>query len=459
MPTTYDVIDDGLLGGTAFVGPTATAAEAFSKCRCGAEEFAAMLVSGTLEVWHYSGGTRTAYTIGTIGSTVGKILNICDYGPAPIKLRSDDTDVWLVFVEIVNVGSHVVDQVQVAVWNGAGFTGIGTDGGTLANRSFSAAGFNRDQGRIGHLTAAACAAEPGVLHVAWSEAGSLISDLDDPLHPAPTYKQRVSYSKWSNAAIVSGFDVSSASVTADNTYTGVFPSPVITQHLFLTNGSGSPLLFYGPPTANDTIASGSSAGTISYGDAVEMIDVSGGSASVLRTINGSAINAAVTTLENGALSVTIGGSRFPTSPFGTEIVYIDVPWSSSTGPVPLLISGPADGSAAFGYPDSNAAENPGHLLPYTDVVDETRNIWAGINTGSRQLAQYHRDCPDWSFWGHALAACDGFDAGIEFDLDGDTIYTVGRDASDHTKLGVVAIPILRDNANCGGGLRKWHRWS
>ena len=450
--TTYDVADDGYTNTASFLGTTYPATEPLSFCRLGTDYFLAMLHSGNVEVWAYISGTRTVYTIGAIGTSTGAdIRNGSNFGDQAIRLRSDGTDVWLVYytqgvqTNPYGAGTWTPWMLTVSVWNGSGFTLLGTDAAASNNNNHDG---GANVGFVGQLVAAASPDEPGALHAMWSECGP--TKIAGRGIGGQDAVQRVSYSKWDNAGLVSQADA--YNITDAAPYDGNFSTPVLTQHLFLTNASGSPVAFYGAPSSMNTAG----VGTIAYGDTLEMWDmttVTLGSPVVLQTASGSSFDAVITGLTNVSAHRVPGGSRFSD---GTGITYVSVPWAKGAGELVLTVAVPEDGATAFTFPDSSSTIGHGFNLGQ-ELVDDGANIWLGSG-GS--IGQYHRNCPAFEIWqAHPVATIGG--NLVEMEIEGDTIYTVGREigSAGTGNFGPLSLPILRDFSTCGSGLRVWQRLS
>lgn len=466
--STYDVPDDNISVGGAFVAPgsfpVVSAQQPFAFCRTsGGDIFMAVENSNQLEIWRYSSGVRTVYTIGALvtageGTTVSGISSTADGGNRAILLRTDGTTVWLVYwlattASFTGAASAHVQKPVIQVWNGAGFTSLGSLTVSTANRERGGS-FQFMVGHESALTATASPAETGVLHVAWSECG-VYSITNPGVSVDVDGAEVLHYGKCSSAAIVTDIELAHANtrvVSAGVPYGGSFPTPIHTDLLWLTNGSGDPILFYGKPSSHNTFQFG----TITYSTDIDMVDINASgslSMSVLRTIDVAVLDATVTNLSRAGF----GGSRYSTLIGGIEYAYLAVSVLVSGVLAVRLIVGKADGSTAFTYPDTDTVEGTGVFVGQVidDVYDDTDNIWA--NRFSGNIRQYHRACPAWEGWAARPAADIFAIRDLEYPA-GDTLYGIGRDASDHTKFGPVALPILRDYATCTGGLRSWQRF-
>lgn len=125
-------------------------------------------------------------------------------------------------------------RVTVFAGDIGGFTNIGTVEANYHN--------DGDLGLISGIEACASPAEPGILHLLWSEAG-MWQRLDQG------YGQRVTYSRWDAAGRLSVSDLVATATVLPLTSSSEYPSDIEwcwTAEMILRNDHGSPIAFVWP---------------------------------------------------------------------------------------------------------------------------------------------------------------------------------------------------------------------
>jgi hypothetical protein len=486
-----DTPDAGMQGGTEYRGDLQGVTRVgglpipTSYCKCGDLHFAAINQAGGTSpedtdlhvwVWSDSGGAATDYDMFLVSSG---LLSNSEHptGTGVPLLRTDGTNVWLICYEVHAPESVTCNGTEhekgttisptILVWNGSGFTFLGSDPAKTFPWSFDSSGINYDQ-FVGQLTAAASSAEVGVLHVMWAEEGPFV--IDPLTCDVSTFLGRIGYSQWSPTAPI---------ITFTDSFSSDIGVPTATQHLFATNAFGSLKAFYGPPATIDLELDHTA---ITYGTTVQMwsIDESTGASTVLQTIDGAALNPAVSQLDASS-SQTIGGTRLPPQETygGVDTIFFVAPWRELSGPAfyaPLLFV-PADGSNPIATVPASIAGVDG-ISPsgsIQDAYDDGTSIWVGtgsIGAAGNAIMSGSLTCTR----GESGYIADGdgvryiTPGGIEFQYDSsaDCFYTLGMNAATQqstTEYAPLKIPILRDYLICSistcvgsDGLYAWQRF-
>lgn len=437
--TSYDGLDDDCeVDPAAFSAPTASGSfstEPISYCRRGTDDFVAVNNSGVLEVWKYTAGVRTVYSIANFGTADGEVKNGTDFaGGVPntaVLLRTDGTDVWLAYFESKVVSNPYAGgtwqpwRVEVRHFTGSAFTVLNNDAAKALNTALYG---------LGTLEAAASPEDPGVLHVFWSEGGT---------SSAGNRTERVAYSKWSTSARVSQSDLLTNTAAAAG-----FPNAdrLVTQYLFGNNADGAIRAFYvrplGAPGTNTTV----------YSNVIEMWDVTAGAATILQTTTLTAFDASYTAVSKLSAMI-LGGSRRPAiNQTGQSVIYIAVPINSAGlgGGPNLLLTVPPRGTTGFTWPDGNATESlPGsgvNANPY-DIESDTENIYIGANV----IRIYSRSCGAWATYHPSPDARFTTATADDLILGTGVLYAFAENAHALGQYGPLVWPILEDFYVCALG--------